>query len=49
MLTNERILFKKIAHRCYLLKITFGSCTEDRMTHFNISVVINDAEIIRAS
>ena len=39
-------MHQEVLHGFHFKKITFGNFTGDRMTHFNISVVVNAAEII---
>lgn len=48
MLPNNEIFLKKFAYKFHSLKIAFANCTEDRITHINISVVVNAAEIVIA-
>ena len=47
MLPNKELLFKKFVHPFHSLQITLENSTKVRMTHFNIPLTVNAAEIIR--
>ena len=47
LLLITEILFNKYDHRLHTLKITFQNRTKVRITHFNVSVSVNAAEITK--
>ena len=48
MWPEKEILFKTYAYPFLSLKISFKNCKKIRMTHFNISVTVIAAELIKS-